>query len=400
MNDTISLDEFRASARTWLESVAKRRQSESVEWGKGSDSVALFDNLTEEEELQIVEEGQAWERLRFDSGWGAISWPIDDGGLGLPAIYGRAYDEEERQFDVPHRSELFEVTRKLIPPTILKWGTAEQRVRWNRAFIRTDEMCCQLFSEPNAGSDLANVSTRAVRDGDEWVLNGQKVWTSGARFAQWGLAICRTDSTVAKHAGLTAFMVPLDIPGVTVRPIRQMSGGASFSEVFLDDVRLTDDHRLGPEGSGWSVALTTLSAERVASNDLGSDANAKLMTLAKRLGAGVDPLLRHATVEWWCHVKIHELNEHRVAASLEAGEEPGPEGSIGRLYCTQNLTRTSDLAARLLGSSLVADTGEWGTYAWSEQVLGAPGYRIAGGSQEIQRNIIAERVLGLPKEPR
>lgn len=395
-----TLEEFRDEARRWLSGVATPRKSHDNAWGEGSDSVALFDNLDHAVEARLVDAGKAWERARFDAGWGAISWPIEEGGLGYPAIYSRAFDEEERNFDVPRRSEIFEVTRKLIPPTILKWGTDDQKARWNRAFLRTDEMCCQLFSEPGAGSDLAGVATKATRDGDDWVLAGQKVWTSGARFSEWGLAVCRTDSTVAKHAGLTAFMVPLSAPGVTVRPIRQMSGGSSFSEVFLDDVRLGDEYRLGPEGSGWDVALTTLSAERIASNDLGADAVPKMLALAKRVGVAASPLLRHATVSWWSHIRIHELNEHRVAASLEAGDEPGPEGSIGRLYCTQNLTRTGELAAQLLGPRLVADVGEWGTFAWSEQFLGAPGYRIAGGSQEIQRNIIAERVLGLPKEPK
>lgn len=400
MSIEVSLDQFREEARKWLASVATPRSDVSSKWGTGSDAVSLFDNLSFEEERRFIEAGSAWEKRRFDAGWGAITWPVDEGGLGLPAVYARAYDEEERKFETPSRSELFDVTRKLIPPTILKWGTPEQRARWNTAFLRTDQMCCQLFSEPNAGSDLANVGTRAVKDGDDWLLSGQKVWTSGARFAQWGLAICRTNSEVAKHAGLTAFMVPLDSPGVTVRPIRQMSGGANFSEVFLDEVRLTDDHRLGPEGAGWSVALTTLSAERTAANDLGSDANVRLLQLANHVNAGRDPLLRNTVIEWWSQTKIHELNEHRVAARLDVGDEPGPEGSIGRLYCTQNLTRTSELAARLLGSPLIADTGEWGTFAWGEQVLGAPGYRVAGGTQEIQRNIIAERVLGLPKEPR
>lgn len=395
-----TLEVFRTDARQWLAGVASPRESHDNAWGEGSDSVALFDNLEHTVETELVEAGKAWERARFDAGWGAISWPVEEGGLGYPAIYARAFDEEERRFDVPRRSEIFEVTRKLIPPTILKWGTEAQKARWNRAFLRTDEMCCQLFSEPGAGSDLAGVATKATRDGDEWVLSGQKVWTSGARFSEWGLAVCRTNSTVAKHAGLTTFMVPLDAPGVTVRPIRQMSGGSSFSEVFLDDVRLGDEYRLGPEGSGWSVALTTLSAERIASNDLGADSIPRMLALAKRVGVANSALLRHATVSWWSHIRIHELNEHRVAARLEAGDEPGPEGSIGRLYCTQNLTRTGELAAQLLGPRLVVDVGEWGTYAWSEQFLGAPGYRIAGGSQEIQRNIIAERVLGLPKEPK
>ena len=396
----MDIDEFRGQVITWLESVTTRRETGASTWGVGSDTVALFDNLPEEVERAQLELGREWEKKRFDAGWNIVAWPAEYGGRDLPNDFALVVDAEEANFDVPRRTELFDVTRHLIPPTVLKWGTDEQKKMWINKFLRCDEFCCQLFSEPGAGSDLANVSTKATQDGDTWVLNGQKVWTSSAMFADWGLAICRSDSSGAKHAGMTAFMVRLDLPGVTIRPIRQMTGGASFNEVFLDDVRVDDSMRLGPVGEGWKVALTTLSAERSSANSLGADALPKVLDLVKHLGVSNDPIVRQKVAAYWCAMTVHNLNEMRVAASVEAGGEIGPEGSIGRLSCTKNLTRTSAVVSDLLGARLMADTGEWGTYAWAEQVLGAPGYRIAGGSEEIQHNIIGERVLGLPREPR
>ena len=395
-----TLDAFRVEARAWLSTVAAPRPTHTQVWGEGELSVVVFDNWTAEEEAAIAASGRAWERHRYDAGFGAIAWPARYGGRSLPQRYAEAYLDEERRFVTPRRNELFEVTRLMVAPTVDAWGTPEQQERFVVAFLRTDLLCCQLFSEPGAGSDLAGVTTRAERDGDDWVVNGQKVWTSGARTAEWGLAICRTDTTVAKHAGMTAFLVPLGAAGVTVRPIRQMSGGASFNEVFLDDVRLPDDLRLGPEGAGWKVALTTLSAERAASNSLGGGTFEQVLALARAMDASAHPVHRQALADLYAHLTVDGWNVARVTQALEAGDPPGPEGSIGRLSATRNLTRAADVASALLGPRLTADTGEWGTYVWNDHLLGAPGYRIAGGSDEIQHNIIGERVLGLPREPR
>jgi len=390
---------FRAEVRAWLASVARPRREETFTWGQGDFSVAVFDDRTPEEEAEAVAAGRKWESEKFDAGWGAVDWPREFGGRALPHRYARIVRHEEAAFDLPRRNELFGVTQSLIAPTIRTWGTDEQRARFVRALLRTDVLACQLFSEPGAGSDLAAVSTRAVRDGDAWVLSGQKVWSSGAQSAQWGEAICRSDPDAGKHAGLTAFLVPMDAPGVTVRPIRQMSGGASFNEVFLDEVRVPDSLRLGPEGAGWKVALTTLAAERMDSGGLGGGTMHKVIALARHLVRNRDPVLRDRIADLWIRTRVQSMNNQRIAAQLASGQEPGPEGSIGKLAATANMRRTSDLVSSLLGCRLTADSGEWGTYAWGEQVLGAPGYRIAGGSDEIQRNIIGERVLGLPREP-
>lgn len=400
MSNEVTDVAFRAEARAWLEANAELRKP-TTEWGVGSDSVAVFLDLTPEEERELVAARQAWERRAFDAGFGAaVGAAPEHGGRGLPARYAGIYHEEEADFETPVTNELFAVTQALIAPTVAAWGTPEQRARFVAAFLRTDLLCCQLFSEPGAGSDLASLQTKAVRDGNEWVLSGQKVWTSGAMVADFGEAVCRSDPAAPKHAGMTAFLVPLDAPGVTIRPIRQMTGGASFNEVFLDEVRVPDDLRLGGDGDGWKVALTTLSAERHTAGELGSGMVDRVLALARRLGRTGEPAVRQRLVDLWIRATIQSITGRRIAGRLAAGQEPGPESSFGKLAATQNLTRTGEVAASLLGPRLAADTGEWGTFAWSELVLGAPGYRIAGGSDEIQRTIVAERVLGLPREPR
>lgn len=389
----MSPDEFRAAAREWLSTVATRRAAD--QWGVGDDSVAVFENWTEAEEREHTDAARDWERTRFDQGWGALRWPVSLGGREFPAFYEQLYRAEEAAFDVPKRTEIFPVTQQLVAPAIDIWGTDEQKQRWLLPMLRTDELACQLFSETEAGSDLAAVRTRAVRDGDRWVLNGHKVWTSGATVATWGVAVCRTDPDVPKHKGITVFLVRMDAPGVTIRPIRQMTGGASFNEVYLDDVVVPDTDRLGPVGQGWRVTLSVLAAERLDSGSLGLDNADQAIELARGMSR-VDGRV----ADLYVRTLVQRIIGLRVTAALVAGREPGAEASVGKLYATETMRRTSDVVLRLLGERVVADTGEWGTFAWTEHLLGAPGYSIAGGSDEIQRNILAERVLGLPKEPR
>jgi alkylation response protein AidB-like acyl-CoA dehydrogenase len=290
-----------------------------------------------------------------------------------------------------------------VAPTIRTVGSDALKDRYLRPMRRGDEMWCQLFSEPGAGSDLAGLSCRAIRDGDVWVLNGQKVWTSGAQYADFGYIMCRSDPTVAKHKGLTAFLLPMIASGVEVRPLRQMSGGSSFNEVFLTDVAVPDSHRLGDEGAGWSVATTTLGFERAAatkSGTSGGDLFERLVMLARHMGRNDDPVIRQRLAALYTDGRVRALTRRRVSDAVKAGGTPGPEGSIGKLAWTEGLRAMADLAGDLLGPQLTADSGAWGTFAWNEFVNGVPGFRVAGGSDEIQRNIIAERVLGLPREPR
>lgn len=393
------LAEFTESARDWLRGVAAPRTEAA--WGHGDDSVAVFENWTAAEERRHTDAIREYERTKFDAGWGALNWAAEYGGRGLPMSFVLAFRRAEAEFEVPRRTEMFSVTQQLVAPTIEQWGTPEQRDRYIRAMLRTDLIACQLFSETEAGSDLAAVRTRATRNADgTWTLDGHKVWTSGARVADLGVAVCRTDPAAAKHAGLTVFLVPMDAAGVTVRPIRQMTGGSSFNEVYLDGVVLDDGLRLGPVGTGWPVALTVLAAERLDGATLGLANADRAVALARNLGRELSDLERDRVADLVTRSYVQRVAGMRVAAAVVAGGDPGPEASAGKLLATDTMARTSEVVRLLLGRDLVADSGRWGTYAWTEHVLGAPGYRIAGGTDEIQHNIIAERVLGLPKEPR
>ena len=390
---------FTAEARAWLGTVAAPVTDKG--WGEGSDSVAVFENWTAAEERAHTDAVATYEKAKFDAGWGALTWPEQFGGQNLSVAYELAFRTVEEEFDVPRRTEMFSVTQQLVAPTIAQWGTPAQLDRYVRAMLRTDLIACQLFSETEAGSDLAAVRTRAVADGDgTWVLNGHKVWTSGARVADYGVAVCRSDPQAPKHKGLTVFLVPMDAEGVTVRPIRQMTGGSSFNEVYLDDVRLSDDHRLGPAGAGWSVALTVLAAERLDGAGLGLANADHAVELARRLDRPLSETEADRVADLVTRGFVQRIAGMRVAQTMVSGAEPGPEASMGKLLATDTMARTSEVVRSLLGSELAADHGAWGRYAWTEHVLGAPGYRIAGGTDEIQHNIIAERVLGLPKEPR
>ncbi len=398
-------DEFRAAARAWLADHAEPKPPPAdFRWGVGSDSVAIFHNLSQDDMRKVLDEGRAWMQLKATVGYHAISWDTRYGGMGLPLAYERIFREEESRFRIPGMHEAIGITRELIAPTIRAHGTDAQKDRYLAKMLSTEEMWCQLYSEPGAGSDLAGLATKAERDGDEWVINGQKVWTSGGQFAVMGYILCRTDPNVVKHQGITAFLVPMDAPGVTVRPLRQMSGGASFNEVFFDNVRIPDTARLDAVGAGWRVAMTTLGFERASgSGETGGKVPGKvnrLLELAKHLGRDQEPVVRQELAKLWIHYRLHGLNIARTKAKLRAGQTPGPEGSIGKLFNDQGNLKMTAVASLLLGAKLTADTGEWGTFAWSEHITGAPGNRVAGGTDEVQRNIIAERGLGLPGEPR
>ncbi|WP_131746989.1 acyl-CoA dehydrogenase family protein [Frankia sp. Cppng1_Ct_nod] len=372
--------------------------------------LAVFRNLSDDDEHTLLENVRAYRRARYDAGYGALTLPVEQGGAGLPALFATAFAEQERAFAVPPSTELISVTTGLVGPAVAMFGTPAQREAFVGPLLRTDLLACQLFSEPGAGSDLAALSCRAVRDADTpgdgvvdggWVVDGQKVWSSGARFADYGLLLARTDPDVPKHAGITAFLVPMDSPGIEIRPIRQMSGGTSFNEVFLTGVRVPDALRVGAVGNGWRVANATLSFERTASGSVTRRKGGTfddVLDLARSLGRAGDPLVRQQLADLYIRTVLRAATAGRVARAAAAGVSPGPAASVGKLVASDVLTRTGELAVDLLGSRAAADTGEG--FAWTEHLLGAPGYRLAGGTDQIQRNIIGERVLGLPAEPR
>ncbi|MCU1358686.1 MAG: acyl-CoA dehydrogenase, partial [Acidimicrobiales bacterium] len=293
----------------------------------------------------------------------------------------------------------------MVAPTMLAHGQPEVTAYLDRMYSG-ELVGCQLFSEPGAGSDLAGLQTKAERDGDEWVVTGQKVWTSGAHYSDIGEIICRTDPDLPKHKGLTGFVVDMHAPGVTVRPLRQMTGGASFNEVFFDEVRVPDSHRLGDVNMGWTVALTTLMNERASiggggggGGGLGLASATRLIEMMRHFDVSDHPVLRDELARLYTGYQVAKFTNMRAADKLKAGGLPGPELSIGKLALTDNLTKTAEFVAKVLGPRVQADTGEWGTWAWSTFICGTPGMRIAGGSDETLRNIISERVLGMPKEP-
>ncbi|MFH8658042.1 acyl-CoA dehydrogenase family protein [Streptomyces afghaniensis] len=395
-------DAWRTQVRQWLAGVLEpARASESA--AEDAD-LAVFHNLPEDEERLLLERCRAYQRARFDAGYQALTLPADKGGAGLTAAHVAVFAEEESAFEVPPSTELISVTVRLVAMAVSLFGTAEQLRDHARAFLRTDLLACQLFSEPGAGSDLAALRTRARQaDEGEWVIDGQKVWTSGAQFADYGLLLARTDPDVVKQAGITAFLVPMDAPGVEVRPIRQMSGGASFNEVFLSGVRVPDRLRIGRPGQGWEVATTTLAFERTASgsgNRRKGGTFADVLALARSLDRTSDPLVRQHLADLYVRAALRAATVDRVARTSASGGRPGPEASLTKLMASDLLTRTGQVAAELMGARISADTGEPGTFAWTQHLLGAPGYRLAGGTDQIQRNLIGERVLKLPPEPR
>jgi alkylation response protein AidB-like acyl-CoA dehydrogenase len=399
-----SLQQFEAEALAFLSKRARpRHPAGGFVWGEGSDAVPLFDEPDPETEQESLEASRSWRREVYDAGYGWISGPPEHGGRGLPKRYERAWHNVERRFDTPSAAP-FNIGLGMVGPTILAHGTEALKAASLRGLYRADLIGCQLFSEPGAGSDLAAVGTRATAVGATWRMDGQKVWTSGAHYSDIGLLLART-APGPRYQNLTAFIVDMRVPGVEVRPLRQMTGGAAFNEVFFDGAVVPDDHRLGEVGGGWKVAITTLMNERAAVGSAGTGgsgilSSARLIAMARELGVANDPIARQELADVYIRLAVARTTRLRADARRRAGQPPGPEMSIGKLALTDNLARVAALVTRWLGPRLAADSGEWGTYAWAELVLGLPGLRLGGGTDEIQRNIVAERVLGLPKGPR
>lgn len=398
-SDVPSVDDFERAARAFLDANLRRRTAEAFVWGQGSDDVSLFPERTPDEDRANLDKARAWAQQVYDAGFGWITGPSSLGGRGLTKEHQQAWDRAQAEYATPSLS-IYGIGLGMVAPTIAAHATPEVQQAYLAKMWRGDLVACQLFSEPSSGSDLASLQTRAVRDGDEWVLNGQKVWTSGAHVSDIGEIICRTDPDLPKHRGLTGFIVDMHAPGVEVRPLRQMTGGASFNEVFFTDVRVPDSHRLGEVNGGWTVALTTLMNERAAiGGGSGQPASQRLIEAARAFRRHDDLLVRQQLADVVIHERVARYTNQRAMASLAAGQMPGPELSLAKMALTANMLRTGDALSSILGMGLVTDTGAWGSFAWSQFVLGVPGMRIAGGSDEVLRNIIGERVLGLPKEP-
>src|SRR5688572_6250509 len=399
----VSIEDFKTEVLDFLKSNAdEKAPEEEFQWGKGRDAASLFEEVDRDSETKQLAKAKEWRAKRFDAGLAYITGPKEYGGRELTQAHERLYNQLESRFEVPGGG-FFGIGLGMVAPTILAHASDRARELYLKKLWRGDLVACQLFSEPGAGSDLASLQTKAEKDGDEWVITGQKVWTSGAQYSDIGEIIARTDPNQPKHKGLTGFIVDMSAPGVEVRPLRQMTGGASFNEVFFNEVKVRDDHRLGDVNNGWNVALTTLMNERAAIGAGGGGGGgvnlyARVIEMVRHFGLDDDPIVRNELANLLIHNRVAGYNNQRAMDKIKAGQLPGPEMSIAKLAGTMNSVRLSNFVAKVLGPKLIADSGEWGTYQWNQLVLGAPGGRIAGGSDEVMRNIVGERVLGLPKD--
>jgi acyl-CoA dehydrogenase len=393
--DTPQEAAFRKKARAWLEKNAQLR---------GPDDAA--DELGEREDAGTIKAAKAWQARKFDEGWAVLTWPKEFGGQGVSRVESVVWGQEEAKFKTP--PNIYGIGHGMLGPTLMAHGTPDQKSKYVKDMARGQVVWCQLFSEPAAGSDLAGLRTSAVRDGDDWLINGQKIWSTGAHYSDWGMIVTRTDPEAAKHAGLTYFIVDMKAKGIEIRPIKQINGGSGFNEVFFENVRVPDSNRLGAVGDGWRVALTTLMNERVA---IGAGGGAgrfrELLNLARQARRNGRPALEDSAVrqklaDFYIKSQGLKYTGMRTLTALSQGQTPGPEGSIGKAVGAPLAQQMASFALDLQGAlgALHDDAIVPQESLWQDAYLGTPGIRIAGGTDEILRNIIAERVLRLPPEIR
>ena len=380
-----SVTDFRNRARAWLEANAPRRGSDG-EGEQGNVGIAAQ---------------KAFQAKLYDAGFAGIAWPKEYGGQGLTDAEQLAFLQEARGYALP--VGVFFIGLGMPGPTILELGTEEQKRRYLPKMLRGEEIWCQLFSEPAAGSDVASLTTSAVRDGDGWMLNGQKVWTSGAQYSDYGAVIARTDPTVPKHNGITMFIIDMHSPGVTVRPLKVATGATPFNEVYFDQVRLPADSVIGEVNDGWRAAVVMLRNERVNIGTMGAPRTSplsyhSLSSLAAKHSDSADAELSRKLAELYVRERSVRLFGQLLREEAMAGRDPGPRGSVAKLAGAELGTFASLVAAEVLGPAVAASDSEE-VREILNAALSAPGSSVAGGTNEIQRNIIGERVLGLPKDP-
>ena len=396
--DTREEADFRAQANKWLSANARLRGSKPA-----ADEADALENGAANE----MAASKAWQKKKAEAGYARITWPKGMGGMGGTPMQSIIFSQEEAKYDVPPGAP-FAIGLGMCIPTLMAYGTDDAKNRFVWPAVTGEEIWCQLFSEPAGGSDVAGLRTRAEKQGDEWVINGQKIWTTGAHFADYGLLLTRTDANVQKHKGLTMFSIDMHDPAVEVRPIKQASGGSGFNEVFFTDLRVKDSQRIGDVGQGWQVALTTLMHERLAVG--GGQGGAldvpQLLALARTLELEDGPAIKNASVrekiaDWYVRSAGLKYTTYRTMTALSRGQQPGPEASIAKIVVASKLQDLSAFAMELEGEA-GALKGEDAAMHGAFQMgwMSAPGLRIAGGTDEILRNIIAERVLGLPQDPR
>jgi alkylation response protein AidB-like acyl-CoA dehydrogenase len=372
-------EDFSARAATWLAEHAPR------------------------EPVPDVAEARLFQAELHDAGFAGIAWPAEYGGQGLTQVEQRVFDDLARDYPLPTKP--FLIGLGMVGPALLDLGTTEQKRRFLRPMLRGEEIWCQLFSEPDAGSDVAGLTTRARRDGDGWILDGQKVWTSRAEYAEWGAVLARTDPDVPKHRGITMFVVDMSSPGVQVGPLRDMTGAIRFNEVFFDGVRLPAGAVVGAVGEGWAAAVRMLGHERITISDLRLPrdhpaSHTALAALARARGVAADRHVRRRLAEVYRAERLAELLAARLSEEARAGRPIGPRGSAGKLAAGRLARLSADAIADVAGHTALAwEPGDDAAARLAAALLDAPSARIAGGTDEIQRQIIGDRVLGLPREP-
>ncbi|MBD3769789.1 MAG: acyl-CoA dehydrogenase family protein [Rhodobacterales bacterium] len=383
-NDTPEEAAFRAEARAFLE---KHLQP------KGSAPVSR-------DRANMLQKAKDWQKTKAENKFAQITWPKEWGGRGGTAMQSVIWGQEESKFDAP--TGPFAIGLGMCIPTVIAFGSDEHKQRYVQKALMGEEIWCQLFSEPSAGSDVAGLKTRAVKDGDEWVINGQKVWTSGAHYSDYGILLVRTDPKVPKHKGLTMFIVNMKQPGVEVRPIHQASGGREFNEVYFTDVRIPDKDRLGDVGAGWKVALVTLMNERLAVGGSPGPDWGEIMAYARQQGTMSDQAFREKLADWYVAAQGYKLTKFRTQTALSRGQTPGPENSIGKIITANHLQDICNSAIEMQDHyGIINEQDRMPADAiFQQSFMWAPGLRIAGGTDEILKNIIAERVLGLPQDVR
>lgn len=392
-DDTPEERACRQEYRRWLDANARLRD------GGVSEVWKTLRPRSAAEDAESMTIAKRWQATKADAGYAGMTWPIEYGGKGLTAHLAAIFKTEEARYDVP--ANAFQVGVDMVGPTLIAHGNDVQQTVHLDPLRRGEEVWCQLFSEPGAGSDLAGLSTRAVLDGDRYVINGQKVWTTGAHSADWGILLARTDPDVPKHRGITFFLLDMTTPGIETRPLRQADGGVHFNEVFFTDVEIPVENVVGDVGDGWRVAMTTLTAERTAIAGGGMVQFPEVLMLARALERTDDPIIRQGLARLYTQFELTRFMGYRVRTALSRGEIPGPESSVLKLHISRLYEEGSDLYESIMGAAgtLWGDDAPFGGFfVGLFMAQWAP--RIGGGTDEVQRNIVGERVLGLPREPR
>lgn len=396
-SDTVEEAAFRSEAREWIQANAPDYLFETL-------STSGFGN-TRTGDYDPIEEAKKWQKKKAEAGWACIQWPTEYGGRGATPIESVIWNQEEGVYG--RLSGTFIIGQGMCAPTVMAYANEGQKQRYVPKIASGEEIWCQLFSEPHGGSDLAGLRTRAEKDGDDWVINGQKIWTSGAHYSDYGILITRTDPEVAKHKGLTMFFLDMKSEGVDIRPIKQANGDSGFNEVYFDNVRIPDAQRLGEVGEGWKVSLTTLMNERLAIGGgiaTGFPEIKELMdTLRFGSGTAIDnPAVRSKLADWYAKSAGLKNTASRALTALSKGEIPGPENSIGKLVAGGMMQDIAKFALDLqgLGGSVMDPEIAAGAARLQAMLMRSPAVRIEGGTDQILRNIIGERVLGLPEDMR